>query len=89
MSLFVLLAKMIATVMKVFYPIFGTVVGVVLTALYAVSVYGQAGPDYADARYPSPSAWYIRLGCDVAAPYGAVKSCQLAKGTFAATVYLM
>ncbi|KXX82222.1 hypothetical protein MMYC01_201784 [Madurella mycetomatis] len=88
-SIFVLLAKMIATIMQVFYPIFGTVIGVILTALYAVSVYGQAGPDYADSRYPSPSAWYIRLSCDVARPYGAVKSCQMAKGTFAATVFLL
>jgi len=88
-ALFILLAKMIATIMKVFYPIFGTVIGASLTALFAVSVYGQAGPDYADSRYPSPVAWYIRYGCDLAAPYGAVKSCQMAKGTFAVTVYMM
>lgn len=80
---------MIATIMKVFYPIFGTFVATAMTALYAVSVYGQAGPDYADPRYPSPVAWYIRLSCDVAAPYGAVKSCMMAKGAFAATVYLL
>jgi hypothetical protein len=80
---------MIATIMKIFYPVFGTVLGLSLTALYAVSVYGQAGPDYLDPRYPSPSAWYIRLGCDIAAPYGAVKKCQLAKGAFAMTVYLL
>ncbi|KAK0747765.1 hypothetical protein B0T21DRAFT_446616 [Apiosordaria backusii] len=88
-SLFILLAKMIATIMKIFYPIFGTVVGISLTALYAVSVYGQAGPDYADPRYPSPSPWYIRKSCDLAIPYNAVKSCQMSKGTFAVTIYMV
>ncbi|KAL2018566.1 hypothetical protein VTK56DRAFT_608 [Thermocarpiscus australiensis] len=89
LSLFILLAKMITTIMKVFYPIFGTLIGLSMTALYAVSIYGQAGPDYADPRYPSPSPWYIRLGCDIAAPYNAVKSCHMAKGTFAVTVYML
>lgn len=88
-SLFVLLGKMIATIMKVYYPIFGTIVGVTLTALYTVSVYGQAGPDYADDRYPSPVAWYIRRSCDIARPYGAYKNCQMSKGAFAATVFLL
>lgn len=88
-SLFILLAKMIATIMKVYYPIFGTFVGGSLTALYAVSVYGQAGPDYADERYPSPAPWYLRRGCDVARPYNAVKSCHMAQGTFAVTVFML
>jgi hypothetical protein len=89
LALFILLAKMIATIMKVYYPIFGTLVGLCMTALFTVSVYGQAGPDYADSRYPSPVAWYIRYGCDIAAPYNAAKSCQMAKGTFAVTVYML
>lgn len=89
LALFVLLAKMIATIMKVYYPIIGTFVGLCLTALFTVSVYGQAGPDYADSRYPSPVAWYIRYGCDIAEPYNAAKSCQMAKGTFAVTVYML
>ena len=88
-ALFMLLAKMIATIMEVFYPIFGTFVSLSLTALFAVSVYGQAGPDYADSRYPSPVAWYIRYGCDIAAPYGAAGSCRMAKGAFGVTVYMM
>ncbi|AEO70010.1 82bd76e8-28af-4d56-ad79-2a61f42719ba [Thermothielavioides terrestris] len=89
LSLFVLLAKMIATIMKVFYPVFGVFVGLSLTALYATSVGGQAGPDYADPRYPSPVPWYIRMGCDIAAPYNAVGDCKIAKGAFAATVFMM
>jgi hypothetical protein len=88
-ALFILLAKMIATIMKIFYPILGAFVGVSMTALFAVSVYGQIGPDFADPRYPSPVAWYIRLSCDIAKPYGAVNSCQLSKGAFAVTVFLL
>ncbi|KAK4129214.1 hypothetical protein N657DRAFT_61108 [Parathielavia appendiculata] len=88
-ALFILLAKMIATIMQVFYPLFGTIVGLCMTALFTVSVYGQAGPDYADSRYPSPVAWYIRYGCGIAEPYNAGKSCMMAKGTFAVTVYML
>jgi hypothetical protein len=88
-SLFILLAKMIATIMKVYYPIIGTFVGGSLTALYAVSVYGQAGPDYADERYPSAAPWYLSKGCDVAKPYGMVESCHMAQGTFALTVVIL
>lgn len=80
---------MIATIMKIFYPIFGTIVGLALTVLYAVSVYGQAGPDYADDRYPSSVAWYIRMSCDIARPYGAYKNCLMSKGAFAVTVYML
>ena len=88
-ALFVLLAKMIATIMKIFYPIFGTIVGMIMSALLIISVYGQAGPDYADPRYPSPVPWYLRQSCEIARPYNAVKSCHMARGTFAVTVYMM
>jgi hypothetical protein len=88
-SLFILLAKMIATIMKVFYPIFGTIIGLSLTALYTVSVYGQAGPDYADPRYPSPTPWHLRLGCKLAEAYGAGKTCQMVQATLAMTVYML
>ncbi|KAL1865294.1 hypothetical protein VTK73DRAFT_5295 [Phialemonium thermophilum] len=88
-SLFLLLTKMITFIMRVWYPLFGVLAGIAMTALYAASVYGQAGPDHADSRYPSSSPWYIRLSCDVAKPYGAVQHCMLAKGTFAVTVYML
>lgn len=88
-SLFVLLTKMIGFIMKVYYPIVGLFFGTAMTALYATSIYGQAGPDYADSRYPSPVAWYIRYSCDIAAPFGGEKHCQLAKGTFALTIYML
>lgn len=89
LSLFVLLAKLISFIMKVYYPVIGVFASFAMTALYATSVYGQAGPDYADSRYPSPVAWYIRKSCDPARPWNAYKSCQLAKGSFAVTVYLL
>ncbi|KAK4231248.1 hypothetical protein QBC38DRAFT_262833 [Podospora fimiseda] len=88
-ALFVLLAKMIATIMKIFYPIFGTIISFAMTAMFVVSVYGQAGPDYADDRYPSPTPWYLRKSCEIARPYNAVKSCHMARGSFAVTVYML
>jgi hypothetical protein len=88
-TLFFMLAKLIAFIMKVWYPIVATFVSGSLTALWAVSVYGQMGPDYADERYPSPVAWYIRMSCDVAEPFNAVKICKIAKASFAVTVYMM
>jgi hypothetical protein len=88
-SLFILLAKMIATIMKVYYPIFGTIISLCLTALYAVSVYGQAGPDYADPRYPSPAPWHLRIGCKLAEPYNVVKTCRMVQGTLGVTVFML
>jgi hypothetical protein len=88
-SLFVLLTKLIASIMHVWYPLFALLFNVALTALYAVSVYGQAGPDYADPDRPSPAAWYIAKPCDVAANQKVQNSCRLAKGTFATTVIML
>jgi hypothetical protein len=89
--LFFLLVKMICFIMKVWYPLLATFVNSGLVAIWAVSVYGQMGPDYADARYPSPMAWYIRQGCGIAEPYGngTVRLCMMAKGTFAVSVYML
>jgi len=89
LSLFLILVKLIGYIVKVYYPIIGTFVSLGMTVLYAVSVYGQAGPDYADPQYPSPVAWYIRLSCDIATPYGAYSDCLMAKGTFGVTVLFM
>lgn len=75
--------------MKVFYPVVAVFVNLSLTVLYAVSVYGQVGPDYADERYPAPAAWYFRYGCDMAKPYGSYKSCQIAQGSLAVTTYML
>lgn len=89
LSLFILLAKMISLIMHVFYPIFGAFTTTAMVALYATSVYGQAGPDHADARYPSNVAWYIAKSCDYAKSHGAVTDCLMAKGCFAVTVLML
>jgi len=88
-SLFVLLGKLIMVIMKVYYPILALVIGLCQTALYAVSVYGQMGPDYLDPEHPSSIAWYIRESCDVAKAYGVGKHCAMAKGTLAVTVFML
>lgn len=88
-SLFTLLGKMIMVIMKVYYPIFGLGVGVILTALYSVSVYGQMGPDNLDPRYPSAIPWYIKESCSIAAKYRIGNKCIMAKATFAVTVIFL
>lgn len=75
--------------MKVWYPIVATVANIALVALYAVSTYGQIGPDYADERYPSPAAWYFRKGCDLAKPHGLYKSCQIAQSSLGITILML
>lgn len=88
-ALFLLLSKLIAFIMRVWYPLLAVVVNVAAVALWTTSVYGQIGPDFADPRYPSPVAWYIRMGCEIARPYNAVRLCMIAKGTLAVTVYML
>lgn len=88
-SLFVLIAKLIAFIMRVWPPVTGLFFSLTMSILYIVSVYGQMGPDYYDADHPSPMAWYIRYGCWPAVnfPNKALSSCHMAVGTFAVTVY--
>lgn len=88
-ALFLLLSKLIAFIMKVWYPLIAVIINVSAIALWTTSVYGQIGPDFADSRYPSPVAWYIRLSCDIAKPYNAVRLCAIAKGTLAVSVYML
>lgn len=88
-SLFLLLAKLIAFIMKVWYPIVATFFNVALVALYTVSTYGQIGPDYTDDRYPAAAAWYFRYGCDLAKPHGAYKSCQIAQSSLGLTFFML
>ncbi|KAK7985018.1 hypothetical protein PG996_005742 [Apiospora saccharicola] len=88
-SLFVLITKMIGVIMHLWYPILALVFNISLVALYAASTYGQAGPDYADPAKPSPAAWYIAKSCSVVANESIQKSCNLAKGTFAATIIML
>jgi len=88
-SLFFLLTKLIAFIMRLWYPVASLVFNAALIALYAVSTYGQIGPDHADPRYPAYAAWYFRFGCDLAKPYGKLQECQIAQGSLAIVLYLL
>ncbi|KAF4591986.1 hypothetical protein GQ602_002285 [Ophiocordyceps camponoti-floridani] len=88
-SLFFLLIKLIAHIMKTWYPVFAVFINAALAVLYAVSVYGQVGPDYADARYHTPAVWYLRQGCGLAKEYGKYQACQIAQASLAVTLLLL
>lgn len=88
-SLFFLLSKLTAMIMKAWFPILATFINTCMVVLYAVSVYGQIGPDYVDERYPAPAAWYFRYGCDLAKPWGKYKSCRIAQGCLVPALYLL
>lgn len=89
LSLFVLLAKLVAFIMRVWTPIIGVFFSFAMSVMYTVSIYGQMGPDYYEKDHPSPMAWYIRYGCWPAVnfPNDALGSCHMAVGTYAVTVY--
>lgn len=89
LSLFVLIAKLVATIMHIYYPIIGLAVALVMGTLYSVSLGGQAGPDYADSRYPSPTPWFLRKGCSYARAYQKYSECQMAQGSVAVSAYML
>ncbi|KAI1774727.1 hypothetical protein F4818DRAFT_71063 [Hypoxylon cercidicola] len=89
LSLFLLLSKLIAFIMHVWFPIVAMGINISLTVLYVTSIYGQAGPDYLDPNYPSSVAWYIAKPCSVAANTSIQSSCRMAKGAFAATCIML
>ena len=89
MSLFFLLTKLIMYIMNIWFPIVSLFVNIAMVALYAVSAYGQIGPDYTDSRYPAPAAWYFRYGCSLAKQYNAYTNCQLAQSSLGLTLYMM
>lgn len=88
LSTFILLVKAVMFVLHVWYPLLGTVTNAAITALWLVSIYGQAGPDHSDKRFPSNSAWYITKSCSYAKPTNNVHYCEQAKGAFATTVFM-
>lgn len=88
-SLFFLLVKLIAFIMRLWFPLVAVLVNGTLAALYSVSVYGQVGPDRADARYPAAAAWYFRQGCGLARRYGKYKTCQLAQSSLGVTALIL
>lgn len=89
LSLFLLLTKLIAFIMHVWYPILAMFINIALLALYATSIAGQAGSDYLDPDHPSPIAWYIAKPCTVAANQTIQGYCKLAKGSFAVACIML
>ncbi|RFU33267.1 hypothetical protein B7463_g3088, partial [Scytalidium lignicola] len=89
LSMFVLLVKATMFILHVWYPLLGTATNLAITVLWAVSVYGQAGPDHSDPQHPSNVAWYISKSCSYAKADGWEHYCLQAKGAFATTVIMM
>ncbi|KAH8813262.1 hypothetical protein F5884DRAFT_820874 [Xylogone sp. PMI_703] len=88
LSMFVLLVKATMFVLHIWYPLLGTLTNLAITVLWAVSIYGQAGPDHSDPNHPGSAAWYISKSCSYAKPYGWENYCLQAKGAFATTVIM-
>ena len=88
LSTFILLCKVVMFILHVWYPILGTIVNAIITTLWCVSIYGQAGPDHSDPQHPSNVAWYITKSCSYAQASGNKHYCLMAKGTFAVTVLM-
>lgn len=86
--MFIMLVKFVLYALHIWFPFVSNVINVILTALYVVSIYGQAGPDNSDPRHPSSVAWYLRKSCSYAEESGNKQYCIQAQGTFAATVIL-
>ena len=89
LSMFIMLVKSSMFILHIWYPILGTLSNLAIVILWAVSVYGQMGPDHSDKRYPSNVAWYISKSCSYARPSGAYGYCMQAKGAFAVTVVML
>lgn len=89
LSLFILLVESILYVVHLFYPLLSLVVHLVLAALWAVSVYGQAGPDNSDPRRPSSTPWYLSKSCSLASEPRNVGYCKQAKASLAVTVLML
>lgn len=92
LAVFILLVKSVMFVLHVWYPILSIITHIALVAIYAVSVYGQTGPDTIE-RDPSLHAahpWYLTKGCSVTPAEGSLRGyCQQAQGTLAVTVILL
>lgn len=88
LSMFVLLVKCSMFILHIWYPLLSTVANLPIVVLWAVSVYGQMGPDHSDPRHPSSIAWYISKSCSYATG-PAHGYCLQAKGAFAVSVFML
>ncbi|KAE9368501.1 hypothetical protein N431DRAFT_347795 [Stipitochalara longipes BDJ] len=89
LSMFVLLVKCSMFILHIWYPILSTLVNFPIVVLWAVSTYGQMGPDHSDPKHPANIAWYITKSCSYARPTNNVGYCLQAKGAFAVTVVML
>lgn len=89
LSLFMLMSKLTAYIMKVWFPVLATFINLGMSCVYIVSVYGLIGPDMVDKRYPAHVAWWWRKGCGLAKPYGSYQHCKIAQGSLFVSLYLM
>jgi hypothetical protein len=87
--MFILLVKLVLFVMHMWIPLVSVIVNAIIIALWCVSIYGQAGPDYSDPAHPSSVAWYITKSCSYADESGNTHNCLMAKGTFASSVVML
>jgi len=88
---FLLITKCALFMLHLWFPLLGTVVNLVITALWIVSAVGQAGPDHSDPAHPSNTAWYINHSCNYAksSQYDWSNYCKQAKATFAITIFMI
>lgn len=89
LSMFILLIKAVLFIMHMWIPLVSLVINMIVAALWCVSVYGQAGPDYSDPEHPSKVAWYITKSCSYAEASGNKHNCNMAKGSFAASILML
>ena len=87
--MFILLVKVVLFIMHMWIPLVSVIIDLIVIALWIFSAYGQAGPDHSDPEHPSSVAWYIAKSCDVAEASGNKHNCQMAKGSFASTIFMM
>jgi hypothetical protein len=88
LSMFIMLAKTVMYIMRVFPPFFSALIHGALVALYAVSAANQAGPDYLDPKHPSKYPWYLTRGCGAPVKPQLQGYCKQAKASFAVTIVM-
>ncbi|KAF2192664.1 hypothetical protein K469DRAFT_553263 [Zopfia rhizophila CBS 207.26] len=90
LSMFIYLTKFTMYITHVFYPILSLLIHLVLTALWAVSIYVQTAPDRIDPdRINNGAPWYITKGCSVSSTDAIKRYCQQAKSAFAVSVVML
>ncbi|KAN0093944.1 hypothetical protein V8E51_017128 [Hyaloscypha variabilis] len=89
LSMFVLLVKCSMFILHIWYPILSTLANLPIVILWAVSMYGQMGPDHSDPAHPSNIAWYISKSCTYAHTNSTYGYCLQAKSAFAVTVIML